>query len=268
MERWAANTLRTLGITLTASFVFVVSAILLLLSMCSFQPNMGGGTSPRDGYLFLGAAVLVILGGVAFITWLARGIYRSSKLAPDSTDDLAAAQSAVPFHLSPLGRQAIDRVVIALVAQIVVSAAVWLFNQIRFWSGPRIFAPFPAPRWIMLFVFVLYHVPYAILIYVLLKRPDRRAFAYSLAVPAVLIMQALFSLSYARLFLQGNAVGFLLLLIPWFIHIVILVLAYQAIQQVGLHPPPSSLIIAAAVALVFFLAMNGVTPFLYRFTAR
>jgi hypothetical protein len=57
----------------------------------------------------------------------------------------------------------------------------------------------------------------------------------------------------------------LLLFIPWTIHIAIIVLAYQAIQQVGLHPQPSGLIVAAVVSLVFFGLVQSLTPILWRF---
>ena len=60
----------------------------------------------------------------------------------------------------------------------------------------------------------------------------------------------------------------IVLFVPWAIHIVILVLAYQTIQQVGLHPEPSSMIVAAVVMFVFFSLIHVLTPFLYRFTWR
>ena len=52
------------------------------------------------------------------------------------------------------------------------------------------------------------------------------------------------------------------------IAIVILVLAYQAIQQVGIHPEPSSILVAAAVTFAFFSLIHVITPFLYRFMWR
>jgi hypothetical protein len=60
----------------------------------------------------------------------------------------------------------------------------------------------------------------------------------------------------------------IVLFVPWAIHIVILVLAYQAIQQVGLHPEPVSLIVAAVVTFIFFSLIHAITPLLYRFTWR
>jgi hypothetical protein len=280
MERWAANTLRTLGIILTAGFVMVASLLLLLLSICASSGDFSGNKQPGlvVPYLIAGVAVLVL--GLWFIVWLARGISRSSAegywptppsglseigaLAPEPAVEARPAAHALPLHLSPLGRKAVDRLVLALGAQIVLSAAAWIFNQLHFWTRPQAFAPH---NWtlVLLAPFILYHVPYAILIYVLLKRPDRRAFTYSIAVPAVLILQSLFSLGLVTRYYVHQPMGLLLLFLPWAIHIVILVLAYQAIQQVGLHPQPSSLIVAAIVSFFFFSFIHALTPFLYRF---
>ena len=277
MERWAANTLRTLGIILTAGFVLITSLFLLLLSLCAAQGGIAGYKHPDQAVAYLAAAVAVIVLGIWLIAWLARGILRSSAMAEPlavgapagvlpPTQAISPAPS-VPLHLSPLGRKSIDRLVFALIAQIAVSAGAWIFGQLHYWSRPHTFAPH---NWtlVLLAPYVLYHVPYAILTYVLLKRPDRRAFAYSLAVPAVLILQSVFSLGVLGYYYVRQPNGFLLFAVPWLIHIVIIVLAYQAIQQVGLHPPPSSLIVAAVVTFFYFSAIHVITPLLYRFAWR
>src|SRR5579864_5888744 len=129
MERWAANTLRTLGIILTAGFVLITSLFLLLLSMCAAQGDFGGNKHPEQVVPYLAAAVAVVVLGIWFIAWLARGILRSSAVpeplpAGPSTGMPTQAGSPAPtvsFHLSPLGRKAIDRLVFALIAQIAVS---------------------------------------------------------------------------------------------------------------------------------------------------
>ena len=278
MERWAANTLRTLGIILTAGFVLVTSLLFLLLSMCAAQGNIGGAKHPEQVVPYLFAAVAVLVAGIWFITWLARGIFRSMKipeLAAAGVQEGAIASSEpsatpakvdVPLHLSPQGRTAVDRLVVALGAQIALSAIAWVFNQLHFWSAPPALGPH---NWtlILLAPFILYHLPYAILIYALLKNLDRRALAYALAVPSVMILQTLFSLGVVGYYYIHQPRGFLLLFLPWAIHIVILILAYQAIQRVGLHPEPSSLIVAAVVTFIFFTAIHALTPFLYRFTS-
>jgi len=275
MERWAANTLRTLGIILTAGFVLVTSLILLLLSMCAAQ-SYGGASHPDAAVPYILGALVVAIGGVWFIAWLARGIFRSMKVlepAPDGTLSITEVAATVPdltpvpLHLSPSSRKTIDRLVLALGAQIFFSAVAWIFGQLHFWSARQ---PYASRNWTLALLapYILYHVPYAVLMYFLVKKPDRRTFAYSIAVPAVMILQAVFSLGIVGYYFVHEPRGFLLLVVPWLIHIVILVLAYQAIQQVGLHPEPSSILVAAAVTFVFFSLIHVITPFLYRFLWR
>jgi hypothetical protein len=58
--------------------------------------------------------------------------------------------------------------------------------------------------------------------------------------------------------------GFVFLFLPWILHIVILVLAYQAIQQVGVHPEPASLVVAAVVTFIYLVCIQAANPMLYR----
>ena len=270
MERWAANTLRTLGIILTAGFVLVASFLVILLVICS------GASSGANGQFvaFIAIGIVFIIFGVIFIAWLSRRLYLSlAHLDPIPQGALSGSvlpqpetPATVPLHLSPLGRQAIDRLVLALGAQIFLSAIAWIFGQLHYWSARRTYAQ----NWTLALLapFVLYHVPYAILIYLLLRKPDRRTFTYALAVPAIMILQGVFSLGVVSYYFVHEPRGFLLLVLPWLIHIVILVLAYQAIQQVGIHPEPSSILVAAAVTFAFFSLIHVITPFLYRFMWR
>ncbi len=284
MERWAANTLRTIGIILTGGFVLVTSLLLVLLSMCAAQGGFEGGKHPEQVVPYAVAAVMVAILGCALIARLGRDIVRSSRLAvsPAATGttgtafDTAAAPEAgasptlapsapsVPLHLSLLGRIAVERLVFAVGGQIALSAIAWFLNQLHFWSAPRAFAPH---NWVLVLLpsFVLYHVPYAILIYALLKHPDRRALTYSIAIPAVLLLQTLFSLSVIGFYYVHHPLGIVLLIVPWAMHIVILIMAYKAIQQIGIHPQPASLIIAAVALFFYFSIIHVVTPMLYRF---
>src|SRR5258708_31520237 len=208
MERWAANTLRTLGIILIAGFILLTSLFLLLLSLCAYGGDFGGTKHPDQGLAYLVAGVLVIVFGVWGITFLARRIIHSSAagaLAPSPLASAAGpsyatpatdgeAQVPIPLHLSPAGRRAVEHLAVAMGTQILLSSGIWFSNQVRFWSARP---GMGQHNWVFLFMapFVLSHLPYGILIYALLKKPDRRAFSYSLAVPAILILQTLFSLS-------------------------------------------------------------------------
>ena len=101
MERWAANTLRTLGIILTAGFVLITSLFLVLLSMCAAQGDFGGNKHPEQVAPYLVAAGLVVILGVLVIVRLARGIFRSTATEAAAADvpagilaDVAPAPSA------------------------------------------------------------------------------------------------------------------------------------------------------------------------------
>lgn len=276
MERWAANTLRTLAIILTAGLVLIVSLILVLLSMCAAGGGLGGAKHPEQVVPYLVGAGLVVILGVLIIARLARGIFRSAKVgegAATAVGDGAALDASgaslsktavgVPLHLSPLGRQALDRLVFAVGAQIGLSAIAWVFNTLRFWRTPT-FGPHISPL-ILFAPFVLYQIPYAMLIYLLMKRLDRRALTYAITIPAVQLFQSLFSLTALSYFMHQPRT-LLLLGLPWLLHIVIVVLAYRAIQQIGLHPEPASLIVTALVVLSYFLLIQVVLiPVLYRF---
>lgn len=269
MERWAANTLRTLGIILISGFVMLSCAFLLLLSMCAYQGNFGGGRHPEQGPWYIAAAAAVLIVGIWAVAVLARGIMRASAaavVASAETPEMAITPPAiaVPLHLSPSGRKATENLVIAIGAQVAIGIAILLLNQRMFSRNP---IGLPGHSWtlILLLSLALYRIPYVILIVALLKRPDRRAFTYSIVVPAILIMQTLFSSSLVGYYFVRHPTGFVLLALPFVMNIVILVLAYKAIQQVGLHPQPSSLIVAAIVTFIYFSFIHGSTPLLYRF---
>ncbi len=269
MDRWAANTLRALGIIFTAGFVLFTSLLLVLLSMCAAQGAPVGVKRPdlAIGYA-ISAAVVAIL-GITLIARLARAIFRSADppqpglATPSGGSTAAPAPALIPVNLSPRSSSKdIDYLVFAMIAQIALSAAGWFFGQMHFWTAPRAFAPH---NWTLLLLapFVLYHVPYAILIYRLPTKPDRRTLAYALAVPAVLVLQSLLSLTVLSHTYVQHPVGFALLFVPWLLHIVIIVLAYRTIQQTGIRPEPSSLLAAALMTFLYFSLIHAIAPLLY-----
>ena len=279
MERWAANTLRTLGIILTAGFVLISCLFFFLLTVCAAGPSMGGSPgNPTTAAGFAAVGILIAVAGGCFIAWLARGIFRSQPVPADILATPAGSPSvegtsppefkpSIPLHLSPLGQKAVYRLVLVLAAQIAVSVVTWLLSQFRFWTAPRAFT---SHNWILTLIapYILHQLPYAALIYFLLKRPTRLAFTCAIAIPSVLLLQSFFGLAVITTYYIQHPVGFLLLIIPWSLHIVIIVMAYKAIQQVGLHPEPSSIIVAAIAAWFYFSLIQTITAFLYRFILR
>ena len=203
MADWLDNTLRTVGIILTAGFVIVIGFFLLLIAMCAFQPGRGG--SSNDGVFFMGIAIMVMLFGLLFILRLSRGISRSAHAPefgalgpppftiPSGTVPASQPQAplpasippgppvaheSIPLRLSPASRKALNRLALAMTAQILLSGVAWALSQLRFWSAPVSLAPH---NWtaILFGPFVLYHLPYAVLIYFLLNQPSRRALTWS-----------------------------------------------------------------------------------------
>jgi hypothetical protein len=268
MERWAINTLRVLGIIVTCMITFLGSAILLLLSICASRPG-----SP--GTPFFAAAVLVAIAGVSITIVLARGLARSTSEALSIAGPYAVAPSgyaapvtmlpsaapAQTLQLSPCAQKAVKRLVWALGAQIVISVLCWFLNQELFWRTPTNVAPH---NWtlILLVPFLLYRVPYAILMY-RFDKPEIRTFIYALAVPPVLALQSVSNLALVSYAYIHNPLGFVLLVVPWLIHFVIMVLAWKAIREAGVHPEASSLFVAALVSYAYFAFVHVTGPLFY-----
>src|SRR5207302_10774318 len=139
--------------------------------------------------------------------------------APDTPSPAVDQPSILnASQLSPASHKAVDNLVLALGAQILVSTGLWIFSQLHLWSTP---SGFSSHNWLLFFLgpFILNHIPYAVLIYALLKKLDRLTLAYSLVVPAVLLLQSLFSLSVVACYYAHHPVVILLLTLPCLIDI-------------------------------------------------
>jgi hypothetical protein len=303
MERWAANTLRTLGIVFTVGATLIASLLLLLLSICAGQ--VGGSTRESAAFpLFIGTVVTLVV-GILITVSLARGIANSAAAAlatpryvreptfipsavpppsatapresftqplrppvvPPSSATASRESFTQPLRLSPLGQTAVNRLIWALGAQIVVSVVCWFVSQLYFWTMPRTLAPH---NWILILLvpFVLYRLPYLILIYRFRTQPANRTLIYSFVVPAVLAFQAVFNLAAIIYAYVQHPVGFLLLALPWTIHIVIMVLAWKAIREVGVQPDASYLFRAGVVTFAYFFLLHLASPLFYLLVGR
>jgi hypothetical protein len=281
MQRWAVNTLSIIGIIMVSGFTLIASLYLLLLSMCA---GSSGGPS-GSGTPYLIGAIVVVVAGIWIIGWLGRVVSHSASdalatypytaaqsghavpaPAPPSARVPRAAQSQ-PLPLTPGNREAMNRLVWAMGAQIVVSILCWFLSQHFFWTAPSNVAPH---NWVLLLgvPFLLYRVPYLILIYRFLTKPESRTLVYALVVPVILAFQAVFNLGVVIYTYVQNPAGFLLLLLPWSIHIVIVVLAWKAIRQAEIHPDSSSLFQAGVVTFVYFMVLHHASPLFYIYTRR
>jgi hypothetical protein len=264
MDRFASNTFRTLGIVAISIFVIIGCLLLLLLALCF---GMLGGVGspvhhdPQTMNLFYGsilaAAVLVII-GVLSIAKLAKGIVRESTtlpiphpeprslpLAPPVTHDVAA-------HLSPASRSAVHTLVLAITAQIAAQVAVGILGWQ--WALQSPIANHRPSLPIVLVSGVASNLPYLVLLFSLLRNPGRRAFAYSLVIPSLLILFGIFGDSATIFFFVrfAHSPASFLLLVPWALHVFILYVAWKAIRLTGIFPNPARLILAAVVVFIYY----------------
>jgi hypothetical protein len=278
VDRFASNTLRVLSIVLTAGLMFVGSVVFLFLAKLAFQVDFGGNRHPDTGHGFIFATVVLDVVGIAIIVFLARGLQRvQSTVAVDSfptqpvpartTPPLTAPArtSSTDLHLSPPSRAAIHLLVYALVAKLVIGILNWIriIFLAQSFTTPRLHRPNSG-----LFTPIAFSLPYIALIYWLLKRPNRTVFAYSLAVPAISLLQSFLGLGTIILLRsQVNSLPdkFAPVVVFLAFDIVILVLAYRAIQKMGLHPEPASLIVAAVIVFLYFSVTAPLAIFFDRF---
>jgi len=288
VDRFAANTLRTLAIVLISIFVIGSSLLLLLLALCfGALGNMNGNHDPNAAaliILLLVIAVALIAGGVFAIAKLSKGIVRDTPeyqfqagtvptvamaspgtpappVPPATPSGSAAAEveSRPPFdlasHLSPGSRIAIRQLALAIAAKLAVESPILFASWTSIYGLKQI--PSAALRVGLLAWGLASIAPLLVLLYALLRHPGPRAFAYSLVIPALHIFFGFFGHSASILFLLLHAhpgispALSLLSTLPWFLDILILYLAWKAIRCTGVQPNSTRLIVAAAVIFIY-----------------
>jgi hypothetical protein len=266
VERWAANTLRGLGILVTAVVMILACLLLLLLSLCTWKsPNNGQSVG------FLIGAVLVLALGILIIAKLARGLMN------DSASQSSVAQTlppGVPVHISPGSAEALDHLSYAIGASIGLGVLLRGMTLYRLWT-----IPFAAPAgtfshlqkaWLIVSVItaVFEYLPYVLLLFRLQKNPDRPALAFSMGIPAASVLHSMSSLSLMwRVFSYPHFLvpTLLPIIAALVLQIVILVLAWRANQRLGYHQEPVSLIVATAAVYVYFIIFGSSNAWMYRF---
>ncbi len=264
MDRFASNTLRTLAIVAISIFVIIGCLLLLLLALCAGMFGGLGSPShhdPQTVKLFYGsilAAALLVITGVLSIAKLAKGIVRESTTLPAPQAESQSLPLAPPVthdvvtHLSPASRSAIHTLVLALATQIAAQVAVGVLGWQ--WALQSPLASFRPSLPIALVSGVASNLPYLALLFSLLRNPGRRAFAYSLVIPSLLILFGIFGNSASIFFFLrfAHSPASFLLLIPWALHIFILYLAWKTIRLTGIFPNPARLIVAAVVVFIYY----------------
>ncbi len=239
------------------------------------------------------AAALLIAFGVFGVAKLAKGIVRESALpplrnvpddphshtpvnappAPDSQPSIPqpppTATPATPptlpssptlqpstidvvTHLSPASRTAIQQLVLAIVVQV----AMQVVPVVLGWRW-ALRSTLPTYRQALFTTFLMVlatNLPYLVLIVGLLRRPGRRAFAYSLAIPSLLLLSGIFGSSVTIFYVLRMTHSFasFLMLVPWLLHALILYLAWKAIRLTGIFPNPARILVAAVVVVVYY----------------
>jgi hypothetical protein len=275
MDRWAKNTIRTLGIVLASILLIIGSLVLALLSVCAYGGAFGT-PNKNTGTLYLVGLVLFVCAGALVIAKLAKGIIRDSAPAPaagstaavtsvDPSSEQSRSDDSLP-HLSPGSKTAIHGLIYAIAAQIGLGALSW-FWTLRLRVSSLKASPY---LWAPLLSVLAYNLPYVAIIYSLLRKPGRRTFAYALTVPGILILYGLFS-SFAAVFYLARInrpLSSLALLFAWALHILIFYLAWKAIRQIGIHPDHGSLLVAGLVTFLYFSLLPFLSTALYVFAPR
>ena len=264
--RWGPLVFLGLLVGLLAVAVYLYSLVLARAVMTGRDTSAG-----REGRLvffafFLSSAVGLIVGVV--LQWLLpifvfpHGIevvlgaaFGASLALPPVLPQLLP----VPLELSPTERRTIERLALALGAQIAVSA-ITLFQRasrpiLPVDSGSYLFAPF-----------ILTQMPFIVLICVLLKQPGRRAFTFLTAMLAFGIIETFFNpvvlLSYRQIY-TDHPIGLMWPAFSGLIYIIAGVLAYTTIQKTGVRPKPWSTLLGTLGMFSYFFFIQEVTPHLY-----
>ena len=157
--------------------------------------------------------------------------------------------------------------IFAICASFLFTIISWFLNQAAYGTSQRNILP---RGWLLYFVvvFVLYNLPYAVLLISFFTRPGRHTFYFAVAVPGVQTLFTLFTVATLTSFYLRVPRALLMAFIGWLIDIAILVLAWRAMQKNRVRADPAGLVLATLAAFVYFLLVRGVAPLLYHFIGR
>ena len=279
MDQQSAIALRSLGIALTSVLLIGASAVLLLASLC-FGLIASGTKEPQLWYVSmgaLGAGVALIIGGLAIISKLSRGIVQLSAagVVPNAViagtqaaPGTAAATRATSFvidsaHFSLASKNAVRNLLLAIGTLIAFDVASGFIPAVY----PHAFRlQGLAMSYSILAYRLLAIAPYVVLLFAIRRSPSPRSFAYALAVPAIPTAWGVLSMPLAvRAFPRFPAdctLKVLAFIAPFALDIAILYFAWIAIKRTGIYPPPRRLIIACCVIFVYRIAFASIAGLL------
>ena len=111
---------------------------------------------------------------------------------------------------------------------------------------------------------------YLVLLFSLLRRPGRRAFAYSLAIPSSSFSTESSAArpSFLFSFAAPTPSSSFLVMIPWALHLVIFYLAWKAIRLTGILPNPARIILSAVVVFLYYSLQPALLIFVSYYARR
>jgi hypothetical protein len=271
MERWAATTLRAVGILLSAVFTIVASLILLLLSLC-FAGHGTPITSNVQSMGFLVAAVLVLILGIFTIARLARAIIRSG--STEATQPPQPQTNNLPLRISPDSEEALNHLSYAIGASIGLGVLAWgtaLYRLQGTRGAGQSGGYYYQQPWLIvaLVTAVFQYLPSVLLLFRLQQKPDRPTLAFSIAIPAANILHTITAILPLMWRMLSSPIAFVPTLLPMaaalVLQIAIVYLAWRANQRLGYHHESISLIVAGAAAYVYFIIFGSANAWMYRF---
>jgi len=254
---------------LLAAAVYLYSPVFARSVIAERDPSMRGESGLVFFGLLLSSPLGVIIGMVLhwlFPTFiLTYGIevalgasFGASLTLPRVSRQRLPVRVPVRPRVFPAERQTIERLVLALGAQIAVSGITMFQRASRPLlpgdSRPYLIAPF-----------ILTELPFIILIYLLLKEPGRRAFTFLRAMLAFGIVETFLNptvvISYRQIYLD-HPIGLMWPAFSGLIYIVTGVLAYMVIRKTGLRPKLWSATLSTVGMCCYFIFIKQVTPHL------
>jgi len=172
--------------------------------------------------------------------------------------------ASIPVHPSPASLTAIQNLIYAIVARLALGVINSLWSLFFLWKSPLSYLRPGIGA--TLISFLLYHVPDVLLIIYLQRKPDRRTFAFALAVPAVLIIQTLYTFPLLFSYYSHSLGGLLFGLMFFGLECLILWLTWQANERLGLRHELASLLVAGVATFLYFgFVRHSAVPLSYRF---
>jgi hypothetical protein len=257
LERWAENTLRTIGILVLSGVVLIASGLLLLLSICASGGSFSGTKNPGAAFGYLLGAVVVFGLGVYSIVRLARGFFRSSQ-SGNLSQQVPQTQIPAVFTLTPEVRRATQLIVYLIIAKLVTGYLGWLFLT-------KTSAAIYTPRLtVVIATFFVSQLPFIILGAVLLMRPSAAALTFTLVFTAISLLRLLPTLQFFVRGMYRSPGTFALTLIALITEVAIIALTYKAMQKANARPQPATIVVAVVTTLIYFSVVSIASPILYR----